>query len=289
MQHVVTRPHPPFHTSDGSLEVHQIPSWQDNLIWLLVCTATGEAAAVDGPEAGSVLDYCADRGFALTAVLNTHTHGDHIGINRDLGRRGLLGGLRVVGCRSRAAEIPGLSQGVDEGDGVRIGRATGRVMRTDGHIDGHLSFVFDDVVFCGDTLFTGGCGYLFDGPAEVMYRSLERLAALDPGTRVCCAHEYTEDNLKFAWTVEPDNTALRERIVRVRGLRAEGGCAVPSTVGEERATNPFLRQHAPSLVAKLAEAMPGADLSSPAAIFAATRALKDRRDHRALGDEDWPR
>ncbi len=289
MQHVVTRPHPPFRTSDGSLEIHQLPSWQDNLIWLLVCTATGEAAAVDGPEAGAVLDYCAERGFALTAVLNTHTHGDHIGINRDLERRGLLRGLRVVGCRGRAAEIPGISERVDDGDGVRIGRAAGRVMRTDGHIDGHVSFVFDDAVFCGDTLFTGGCGYLFDGPAEAMYRSLERLAALDPGTRVCCAHEYTEDNLKFAWTLEPDNAALRERIVRVRALRAEGGCAVPSTVGEERATNPFLRQHAPTLIARLAEAMPGADLSSPAAIFAATRALKDRRDHRALRADDWPR
>jgi len=289
MQHLVTNPRPPFLTADGTLEIHQIPSLQDNLIWLIVCPQTKEAAAVDGPEAGVVLDYCEARGFELTAILNTHTHWDHIGINKDLAKRGLLDGLRVVGNGAVASDIPGLTEPVTDGDAVSFGAAAGRVMLTEGHMNGHISFVFDDVVFCGDTMFAGGCGYLFDGPAAKMHDSLQRLAALPPSTRVCCAHEYTEDNLKFAWLTEPDNTALVERIVAARALRAEGGCTVPSTVGEERATNPFLRGDSPTLRAKLAAAMPDADLSAPAAVFAATRAWKDRKDHKQLGDGDWPR
>jgi len=289
MDHVVTRPRAPFKTADGTLEIHQLPSLQDNLIWLAVCPQTKEAAAVDGPEAGVVLDYCEALGFELTAILNTHTHWDHIGLNKDLARRGLLSGLRVVGSAAAAADIPGLTEPVTDGDIVTLGAARGRVMLTEGHMNGHISFVFDDVVFCGDTLFAGGCGYLFDGPAAKMHDSLQRLATLPPETRVCCAHEYTEDNLKFAWITEPDNAALVDRIKAARSLRAEGGCTVPSTIGEERATNPFLRGDSPTLRAKLTAAMPDADLSTPAAVFAATRAWKDRKDHKQLSDDDWPR
>jgi len=289
MKHVVTTPRAPFRTSDGALEVHQLPSWQDNLIWLAVCTATREAAAVDGPEAETVLAYCEAHNIRLTTILNTHTHPDHVGINRDLDKRGLLKDMTVVGYRGRTADIPGLTRGVGEGDEVRVGQAVGRVMLTEGHIDGHISFVFDDVLFCGDTLFAGGCGYLFDGPPAKMYESLSRLGALSADTRVCCAHEYTEDNLKFAWTVEPDNDALRERIIAARALRATGGCTVPSTIGEERATNPFIRTDSPTLRAKVAAAMPNADLSEAAAVFAATRMLKNQGLHKKLGDGDWPR
>ena len=285
IQHVVQSPRAPFTTSDGALEVHQIPSWRDNLIWLAVCTRTGEAAAVDGPEAGGVLAYCAARGLRLTTILNTHTHGDHIGINRDLAKRGLLANMRVFGPARAAAAVPGLTDPVDEAGTAGVGDATGRVLLTEGHIDGHVSYVFDDVLFCGDTMFTAGCGYLFDGPPQTMYASLARLAQLDGSTRVCCAHEYTEDNLRFAWSVEPENPALAERIRAVWALRARGECAVPSTIATERATNPFLRWESPALRARVAAAMPDRSLDSPADVFAAARALKDRKDYRQLSDD----
>lgn len=288
MSHVVTEPTAPFKTRDGRLEIHQVTAWQDNLIWLAVCTETGDAAAVDGPEAGPALDYCAARGFRLTTILNTHIHGDHIGINRDLKRRGLLDATRVVGAQKTASKIPGLTEAVSDGDLVQMGGATGRVLLTEGHINGHISYVFDDVLFCGDTLFAGGCGYLFDGPPATMHASLTRLAELPLGTRVCCAHEYTQDNLRFAWSVEPDNEDLRDRIVRAWAIRAMGGCTVPSTIGEERATNPFLRTGSPTLLKTVQAAWPDRALTSAAEIFAATRALKDTKAYRETGDEELP-
>ncbi|HEY8429854.1 MAG TPA: hydroxyacylglutathione hydrolase [Sandaracinaceae bacterium] len=288
MRHVVTRPNPPFRSADGRLEIHQVPSGHDNLIWIAVCTKTGEAAAVDGPEAGSVLAYCAEHGLRWTTILNTHTHLDHVGINADLARRGQLEGKRVFGPARKVGDVPGLTDPVDDGAIARVGEVELSVLLTEGHIDGHVSYVYDDVLFSGDTLFTAGCGYLFDGPPAKMHASLSRLAALDPATRVCCAHEYTQDNLRFAWSVEPDNEALAERIRRVFALRAEGGCAVPSTIGEERATNPFLRHASDTLRARVAAAFPDRDLSTPEAIFAATRALKDRKDYRAMPDSVLP-
>ncbi|MCX4242056.1 hydroxyacylglutathione hydrolase [Paraliomyxa miuraensis] len=288
MQHVVTRPTPPFSSADGRLTVHQVPAWVDNLIWLIVCNETGETAVVDGPEAGPVLDYCAAHGLRLTTILNTHTHGDHIGINHDLQRRGKLEGLVVVGPSRRAADVPGLTRGVDDGDTARVGAVEGRVMLTEGHIDGHVSYVFGDLLLCGDTLFAGGCGRLFDGPPAKMHDSLRRLAALPEPTRVCCAHEYTQDNLRFAWSLEPGNEALAERIRDAWALRAEGGCTVPSTIGLERATNPFLRGNAPELLASLRAAVPGVPLDEPVEVFAATRRLKDLGDYKQRGDEGLP-
>jgi hydroxyacylglutathione hydrolase len=288
MSHVVTHPSPPFRTADGRLEVHQVPVWQDNLVWIAVCTATGEAAAVDGPEADAVLAYCAAHELHLTTILNTHTHMDHVGINHQLARQGALSRYRVFGPAKKASEVPGLTDPVDEDAVARVGEVELRVMLTEGHIDGHVSYVTSDVLFSGDTLFAAGCGYLFDGPPAKMFDSLTRLTALDPSTRVCCAHEYTQDNLRFAWSVEPDNEALAERIRRVFALRAEGKCSLPSTIGEERATNPFVRHASPTLRAKVAEAFPERPLDTPEAIFAATRALKDRKDYRAIPDAALP-
>ena len=288
MRHVVTQPRPPFPIAQGRLEVHQVPAWEDNLIWLLVDPSTAEATAVDGPEAAPALGYCRQRGLNLTGILNTHTHGDHIGINRALQAEGLLHGIRVVGCRTRADDIPGLTESVDEGDTVAVGQAEALVLRTEGHIDGHLSFVFDGAVFCGDTMFGAGCGYLFDGPPAKMLQSLQRLSQLPDDTLVCCAHEYTEDNLRFAWMLEPDNTALADRIQQVWALRARGECSVPSTIAQERATNPFLRGHSPTLRLRLRELLPEAALDDDVAIFAATRALKDSAVHRAQPDPSLP-
>lgn len=280
MNHIVTTPTPAFEIADGALEVHQIPVWRDNLVWLLVDPVHGEAAAVDGPEAGPVLDYCARRGLKLSTILNTHTHPDHIGINRELGEKGLLEGMRVIGSQMMAHEVPGITDKVGEGSVTDVFGVLTRVMLTEGHINGHICFLIDDCLFCGDTLFAGGCGYLFDGPPEKMHDSLDRLARLPDHTRVCCAHEYTEDNLKFARFVEPDNEALARRAESVKALRARGGCTVPSTMGEERRTNPFMRGHSETIRKRLAELMPDRSLSLPSDVFAAARALKDRGDHK---------
>ena len=288
MTHVVSTPSPPFPIAGGRIEVHQIPVWQDNLVWLLVDRTTREAAAVDGPDAGLVLEYCADRDFRLTTILNTHTHMDHVGINHDLAGRGLLAGLQVFGPGKKAREVPGLTHEVDEGSEVSFGQTQARVMLTEGHIDGHVSYVFQGAVFCGDTMFAAGCGYLFDGPPQKMHDSLSRLAQLDEDTRVCCAHEYTQDNLRFAWSVEPDNDALAERIRKVWVERNRGRSVVPSTIGEERATNPFLRTHSPTIVAAVQNAFPDRPLGTPVEIFAATRALKDRKDYRKADDSILP-
>ncbi|MEE2779928.1 MAG: hydroxyacylglutathione hydrolase [Myxococcota bacterium] len=288
MAHVVTQPTAPFLSRDATLEIHQVPSWQDNLIWLAVCTRTGEAAAIDGPEAESALAYCDARGLRLTTILNTHTHGDHVGINRDLERRGLLREMRVVGSASVASDVPGITEAVREGDSVRFGGATGLVMLTEGHLDGHISYVFEDVLFCGDTLFGGGCGYLFDGPPSKMHASLHRLAELPEETWVCCAHEYTQDNLRFAWSIEPENPWLAARIESVWTARARGESTVPSTIGEERRTNPFMRSDSRELQGYVAQAMPGVSLSTGTEVFAATRALKDRKDYKQMDEAALP-
>jgi hydroxyacylglutathione hydrolase len=287
MSHVVTKPTAPFRTASGKLTVHQIPAATDNLIWLVVAEG-GEAAAVDGPDAAGVLDYCAARGFRLTTILNTHTHGDHVGINRDLAGRHLLAALRVVGPARAADDVPGITEKVDDGDRVTFGGVTGSVLLTEGHINGHISFVIDGVAFCGDTMFGAGCGYLFDGPPAKMHRSLERLAALPGETRVACAHEYTLDNLRFAWSVEPDNLDLERRIRETRALRAEGGCSVPSTIEIERRTNPFLRHGSKTLREHVHTAMPDRPLASPEETFTATRALKDRKDYKKITDAELP-
>jgi hydroxyacylglutathione hydrolase len=288
MPHVVSVPSAPFVAMANAARVHQIPVWQDNFSWILVCAQTGEAAVVDGAEAEPVLEYVRREGLKLTTILTTHTHADHIGLHRDLQKLGLLDGLRVVGNRELSRTIPGLTEGVGEGDVVRLGALSGRVMLTEGHLDGHLSYVFGDLLFCGDTLFAGGCGFLFDGPPAKMHASLARLAELDGDTRVCCAHEYTQDNLRFAWSVEPDNPPLARRSRSVWALRARGEASVPSTIADERATNPFMRTHSATIRANVHAALPDAPLDTPAQVFAATRKLKDQKLYKAAGDTGLP-
>lgn len=288
MVHAVTRPPAPRVVLAGAAELHQVCVWQDNYSWILVCEQTGEAGVVDGAEADPVLDYAAREGLSLTTILTTHTHPDHIGLHRDLAKRGELGGYRVVGNATLAKMIPGLTQGVGEGDEITLGKLRGRVMLTEGHIDGHLTYQFGEVLFCGDTLFAGGCGYLFDGPPDKMYRSLARLAELPDDTLICCAHEYTQDNLRFAWSVEPDNAALARRIREVWDIRARGEATVPSTMAIERATNPFLRGDSPTIRASLAQALPDAPLRTASEVFAATRKHKDAKHYKQRGDSTLP-
>jgi hydroxyacylglutathione hydrolase len=278
--HVVTEAPPSRFAANGALEVAALPAAEDNLVWVLGHPASGEAVIIDGPDAEAALAWIAARGLRLAAVWNTHTHGDHVGVNLDLARRGALGGVEVVGCPAATAAIPGLTTPVDEGAVARIGDLCASVLRTDGHLTGHVSYLIAGHLFCGDTLFGGGCGFLFDRRPDQMFHSLMRLAALPPDTLVCCAHEYTLDNLRFARFVEPDNADVLARLAAVESAIAAGRCTVPSTIAVERATNPFLRPGSPALRRRLAEELPEAPIGTFAETFAATRALKDTRRHR---------
>jgi hydroxyacylglutathione hydrolase len=202
-------------------------------------------------------------------VLNTHHHSDHVGGNRLLKERT---GCLIVGSIHDRGRIPCVDRVVGEGETVTLGDAMAQVLEVPGHTLGHIAYWFaeDEALFCGDTLFALGCGRLFEGSAEQMWASLAKLRSLPEATRVYCAHEYTQSNARFAVTVDPLNEVLRERARQIDGLRRRGEPTVPSTLGEERSTNPFLRADDPALKASLALSD-----ASDAAVFAEIRRRKD--------------
>ena len=279
MSHIVEIPAKPFQSYCKNLVIHQVPAAQDNLIWLIEYEK-GYVAAVDGPSAKEVLTYCSEHQLQLTTIINTHIHGDHIGINHDLHKIGLLKDMRVIGAAFTANQIPGLTEPVKEGSVLTLGNVNGIAIETNGHINGHICYLFSDVLFSGDTLFTGGCGYLFDGPPKAMFDSLSKLRTLPLHTKVCCAHEYTQDNLLFAKSVEPNNTKLQERYESCLNVRLNGGTVVPSTLEQELQTNPFLRWDSQELISSLQKTYPEIQGTNPADIFAYTRALKDSKRYR---------
>lgn len=253
------------------MKIIQLPLLRDNYGYLIVCQKTNSAAIVDPSEAEPVLRRVEQEKVTLKAILNTHHHRDHTG-----GNDGLLANqkLEVYGHKSEQARIPGLTRGVDEGDEIQIGELRGKVLFIPGHTTGHIAYLFDNGLFCGDTLFTAGCGRLFEGTPEQMHASLEKLKALPDDTKVYCGHEYTESNLRFAVTLEPRNHKLVSRFERVQALRARGISTVPSTMEEERQTNPFLRWDSKEIQASLKARSP--DLrTDPVAVFAQARKLKD--------------
>lgn len=228
------------------LEILQIPVLEDNYVYLLHEPDSGATAAVDPAVAGPVLEALDARGWRLSHILNTHHHGDHVGGNLELKA---ATGCAIVGAAGDRHRIPGIDVALKDGEEFRLGSASARMLEVPGHTSGHVAFWFEDdaALFCGDTLFALGCGRLLEGSAEQMWRSLERLRALPPKAKVFCAHEYTQANARFAVTIEPGNTALRERLGRVEALRREGLATVPSSLGEELATNPFLRPESPEI------------------------------------------
>lgn len=253
----------------AGLRIEQIPVLRDNYVYLLRDEAEGACAAVDPSLAAPVLATLDRLGWTLTHVFNTHHHHDHTGGNLELKR---ATGCTIVGNGRDAARIPGIDIAVEDGGEAELGALRAKVMDVSGHTLGHIAFWFasERAVFCGDTLFSLGCGRLFEGTPAQMWTSLKKLRGLPAETRVYCGHEYTESNVRFTLTLDPDNPALRRRAAEVQALRTQGRPTVPSLLADERAANPFLRADDPALLTAA-----GLDGLEPVAAFAEIRRRKD--------------
>lgn len=234
----------------AALEILRIPVLSDNYVWLIHDPDSQATMAVDPAVAEPVLAAAAQRGWTITDIWNTHWHPDHTGGNADIKA---ATGCTITGPAAEYERIPTLDVQVGDGDVVRLGDHRAEVWAVPAHTAGHIAYHFaeDRAIFVGDTLFAMGCGRLFEGTAEQMHANMRRLAALDDTTRVYCAHEYTLSNARFAVTVEPDNAALASRLAAVEAARAAGEATVPTSIGEERATNPFLRADSAAELARI--------------------------------------
>jgi len=252
------------------LEVEQIPVLSDNYVYLVHEPARGVTAVVDPAVAAPVLERLEARGWKLDWILSTHHHADHTGGNLELKKET---GCRIAGPKKDARRIPGIDVELAEGDRFELGEAEAEIFETPGHTSGHISYWFPQskALFCADTLFSLGCGRLFEGTPAQMWTSLSKLAQLPDDAIVYCGHEYTLSNARFALSVDPDNPALKKRAEEVERLRAENRPTVPTTLGEERAANPFLRPSDPAIRKQL-----GMDNASDAEVFGEIRARKDR-------------
>lgn len=249
------------------MQIEAIPAFEDNYIWAL--REGGQVTVVDPGEAAPVLRFLEQSGDRLAAILVTHRHGDHIGGIAELVAKYPI---PVYGPAHEAAEV--VTHPLHDGDRVEVPGVEFTVIAVPGHTLGHIAYYRKGMLFCGDTLFGAGCGRVFEGTLAQMHASLARLAALPADTRVYCAHEYTLSCLRFAKTVEPSNAAIDERITRVAAQRAAGIPSIPSTLGEELATNPFLRWNAPA-VRDAAAARLGRPPANDAETFGAIRVWRD--------------
>ena len=221
------------------LEVVAVPILSDNYVWLIHNRETAETAAVDPSVADPVLDAAAGRGWSITQVLNTHWHPDHTGGNAGI--------KAATGCAittpAEARRVSPVDHVVAEGDRVTVAGAEAEVWDIPAHTAGHIAYYFEDegMIFVGDTMFAMGCGRLFEGTPQQMYSNLRRIAALPDNVRIYCGHEYTLANARFAAHAEPGNAAVADRLRQVEALRAAGEISLPTTVVQERETNPFVR------------------------------------------------
>lgn len=251
------------------LDVTLIPALADNYIHLIHDRETSAVGVVDPAEVEPVEAALAARGWRLTHILNTHHHADHTAGNEELKRKWRV---PVIGPRADRARIPAIDAAYGDGDSFRFGARPVRVFDTPGHTRGHIAFWFEDAatLFSGDTLFSLGCGRLFEGRPDQMWDSLSKLRALPAETRVYCGHEYTASNGRFALSIDPDNTALKARMAEVTLLRADGQPTLPTTIAVERAANPFLRADDPALAAAV-----GLAGATPAEVLGEIRRRKD--------------
>jgi hydroxyacylglutathione hydrolase len=252
-----------------TLEIEQFMCRSDNFGILARDAETGVTALVDAPEERPILEAIERTGWTPTLLLITHHHADHVEANLALKERF---GLTIVGPAKEADRIPGIDRQLGEGDTVRVGNQEARVIETPGHTAGHISYHFADagIAFTADTLFALGCGRLFECKPPVMLESLRKLAALPLETVIYCGHEYTESNARFALSVDPTNSALKERAQKIEALRREGKPTLPTTLAEEMATNPFLRWHDPVIRRNL-----GMENASDEEVFSEIRKRKD--------------
>lgn len=252
-----------------TIEIEQFTCRSDNFCVLTHETESGETAIIDAPEEAAILAAIERTGWRPTALLITHHHGDHVAANLALKKRF---GLKITGPKAEAAKIPGIDEEVEEGRIIKLGGEMIGVIETPGHTAGHVSYHFEKshLAFTGDTLFALGCGRLFECDASVMLQSLKKLTALPPETKIYCGHEYTQSNARFALTVDPTNSALKERASEIDRLRAEGKPTLPTTMARELVTNPFLRWHDAAIRRNL-----GMENASDEAVFAEIRRRKD--------------
>jgi hydroxyacylglutathione hydrolase len=234
----------------AQLEIHQFPCLSDNFGVLIHDAERGVTGSIDAPDANAVAAALREKGWKLTHILTTHHHGDHTAGNAPLKAQS---GCTIVGPRNEAAKIPGIDKEVGEGDTFQFGGHEVLVLDTPGHTAGHITYVIPSakVAFVGDTLFAIGCGRVIEGNAQMMWTSLRKLMALPKDTAVYCGHEYTQANAKFALTIEPDNAALQKRAREVDALRAAGKATLPTSIGLELDTNPFLRPHVAAIQQRL--------------------------------------
>jgi hydroxyacylglutathione hydrolase len=241
----------------------------DNFGILIRDEATGTVGLIDAPEESPIIEAIERTGWTPSVLFVTHHHPDHVEANLALKARFKL---RIFGPKAEAAKIPGIDETVEEGSDLTFGKERVRVIETPGHTAGHVSYVFEEsgVAFTADTLFALGCGRLFEGSPDTMHASLQKIAALPAETIVYCGHEYTLSNARFAMTIDPTNPALRARVAQIEALRAQGKPTLPTTIGEELSTNPFMRPHDPAIRKTL-----GMEQASDADVFAEIRKRKD--------------
>jgi len=251
-------------------EIRTFTCLNDNFGYLIHDVETKATASIDAPEAGPILEALEREGWQLTDILITHHHGDHVGGVAELKQRY---NCRVVAPHDKTTKIANVDLRVANADVIKIGNLLARVVETPGHTLDHISYVFDNekAVFAADTLFSIGCGRVFEGSYPMMWDSLLELRALPDDFKLYCGHEYTASNVKFALTIEPDNAALQARAAEVTKLRAENKPTIPSLLGDEKRANVFLRADEPAVAAKLH--MKGAD---PAAVFGELRERKNK-------------
>lgn len=256
------------------MEIKRLPVLTDNYVFVLFDPQQKVAAVVDPAVAEPVLDYLTEIDAQLIAIFNTHHHFDHVGGNQKLIQS--FPNLCVYGSAADRGRIPSQKVFLNEGDTVQFADRTGQVFFVPGHTRGHIAYYFPPItpedtgeLFCGDTIFAGGCGRLFEGTPAQMVESITKLRQLPDNTRVWCAHEYTLNNLKFALTVDQENADLQTRYQTVKQARNQGIATVPSLLGIEKQTNPFLRWDTPTLQAT-------AKMTEPARVFGRIREMKDK-------------